>query len=124
MPMKVLFYGGCHAPILCQIFKRHATSVTADSFEFLVNFKIIDSGKPFPYSDAKKYSTVVMSPINNQGQWNTEHLLEFCRSNGIKTVVFPWLQWNGYFPEVEKSGPKSRQGDWRYKKCQSARDYL
>ncbi|RYE40651.1 MAG: hypothetical protein EOP24_40055 [Hyphomicrobiales bacterium] len=45
---------------------------------------------------------VVYSPIRNKGEWNTSHLEERCRQLGIKTVTYPWLQWNGYFTNVAK----------------------
>ncbi|QRM35615.1 WcbI family polysaccharide biosynthesis putative acetyltransferase [Microvirga sp. VF16] len=94
--MKVLFYGGCHAGVLRRAFERFAPE--GHTFDHITNFTLIASRKPFPYDYAATFDAVVYSPIANKGDYNTDRLKAFCEANGIQTVCFPWLQWNGYFP--------------------------
>ncbi len=96
--MRVLFYGGCHAVALEKLFRTSAAS--RHEFSSLQNFELINSGTPFPYEQLTRYDAVVFSPILNKDAWNTDHLVERCAALRIPTVSFPWLQWNGYFPDV------------------------
>jgi hypothetical protein len=96
--MRVFFYGGCHAPVLETLFR--ASAAGPHRFSSLQNFELINAGTPFPYERLTDYDAVVYSPIRNKGEWNTVHLQERCDALRIPTVRFPWLQWNGYFPDV------------------------
>jgi hypothetical protein len=96
--MRVLFYGGCHALALETLFR--ASAAGSHRFSSLQNFELINSGTPFPYERLTSCDAVVYSPVRNKDQWNTSHLQERCDALGIPTVRFPWLQWNGYFPDV------------------------
>jgi hypothetical protein len=96
--MRVLFYGGCHALALETLFRASASG--SHSFSSLQNFELINAGTPFPYERLARYDAVVYSPVRNKDQWNTTHLQERCDALRIPTVRFPWLQWNGYFPDV------------------------
>lgn len=95
--MRVLFYGGCHAVALCNLFRRHAKGT--HQFEAIENYKIIEAGTPFPYDEAASFDAVAYSPIVNKGDWNTIHLQSQLEGK-TKLIRFPWLQWNGYFPDV------------------------
>jgi hypothetical protein len=97
-PLNVLFYGGCHAPALERLFR--AAAIGWHRFASLKNYELINAGKPFPYGRLKGFDAVVYSPIRNKSDWNTSHLVERCAEQGILTLSFPWLQWNGYFPGV------------------------
>jgi hypothetical protein len=96
--MRVLFYGGCHAVALEALFR--ASAVGAHQFSSLQNFELINTGTPFPYERLTDYDAVVYSPVRNKDEWNTVHLQERCDALRIPTIRFPWLQWNGYFPDV------------------------
>lgn len=96
--MNVLFYGGCHAVALSRLFE--ASAVGKHRFSSLQNFELINSGTPFPFDRLPQYDAVVYSPVRNKGEWNTSILKARCDEQGIRTVSFPWLQWNGYFPDV------------------------
>jgi hypothetical protein len=101
--LKVLFYGGCHAVALEGMFRAAATGW--HRFDSLQNFVLINAGTPFPYERLRDFDAVVYSPVRNKDQWNTAHLVDRCKALRIETVSFPWLQWNGYFPDVmELSG--------------------
>lgn len=79
-----------------------ATAIGAHRFANLQNFVLINAGTPFPYERLAQFDAVVYSPIRNKDEWNTDHLVQRCRDQGIATISFPWLQWNGYFPDVMK----------------------
>mgnify|MGYP007051637825 CR=1 FL=1 len=98
--MKVLFYGGCHASALKDIFQRVARG--NHEFSALTNYLIIQEGKPFPYEILPTIDAIVFSPIRNKGAWNTSHLEERCSELNIPYISYPWLQWNGYFPGIRK----------------------
>jgi|GEM_PF-1141576 len=98
--LRLLFYGGCHAAVLRRIFLEFA-EVNLQS-DVIINFQLIPSGKPFPIWNLHNYDVVIFSPILNKEKYNTIHLLEECKRLRIKTVVYPWLQWNGYFPFAKK----------------------
>lgn len=107
--MRVLFYGGCHADVLHKIFSRFCLNEDFSS-SLLVNFVTISEGGDFPYDRLDQHDVVVFNPIMNKGKFNTSHLIEACRARGVKTVSYPWLQWNGYFP-----GSRRLPGiDWVY----------
>jgi hypothetical protein len=110
--MRVLFYGGCHATALRELFKWSA--VGSHQFSSLLNYELINSGTPFPYDTLPSYDWVVFSPVRNKGEWNTDLLKARCDELRIPTVSFPWLQWNGYFPDVgDADRPPHR---WTYKR--------
>lgn len=98
--MRVLIYGGCHAGVLKRVLSRHAAGEHV--FDTLINFQLIRTKTPFPYERLGQYDAVVFSPVLNQGDWNTEYLEAACKTAGIKTVKFPWLQWGGYWPKARK----------------------
>ena len=111
--MHILFYGGCHAVALKKIFQRFAIPSAHHFFTALVNFQLIDAKEPFPYARMDSYDAIVFSPIYNQPGYNTAELMEFCSKRSKKSVPFPWIQWNGYFPSAaKKSG--ARDSGWGY----------
>ncbi|WP_182913792.1 hypothetical protein [Sphingobium terrigena] len=71
------------------------------NFDCLINFDLIRKNKPFPWAKARKYDAIVFSPIQH-ADYRTELLKEFCEKHGIKYISYPWMQWNGYFPEAKK----------------------
>lgn len=109
---RILFYGGCHAATFKGIFARNCPDPDY-AFDCIVNFELIASRAPFPYERLKDYEYVVFSPIENKEDYNTEKLLSACREEGIRTIVYPWLQWNGYFPYIRK-GPFLTTLSWQH----------
>lgn len=97
--MNVLFYGGCHAYVLKNTFESFASE--GHNFDYLINFDLIRNNKPFPWGKARGYDVIVFSPIQH-ADYRTELLKEFCEKHGIKYISYPWMQWNGYFPEAKK----------------------
>lgn len=110
--MRVLFYGGCHAVALRTLFQHSA--IGKHQFTSLQNFELINSGTPFPFDQLPQYDAVAYSPVRNKGEWNTDILRERCAALGVRTVSFPWLQWNGYFPDVANSNHAPHL--WAYQK--------
>lgn len=106
--MKVLFYGGCHAEVLCDIFNKYCT--TDFTGALITNYRLIERGEAFPYESLPDYDAVLFSPILNKGDYNTAHLREACAARQLKTICYPWLQWNGYYPGLRKY---AEQG-WAY----------
>ena len=108
---KVLLYGGCHALVLRDLF----TSIFADKVTatLLVNFDLIRSGRSFPYDQLSDYDVVFYSPIENKGDYNTEHVVEASRAAGVAAFCFPWLEWHAYCPGAIKGDFKNRF-QWRY----------
>lgn len=98
--MNILVYGGCHAGVLRHVLARHATG--EHRVDMLVNFQLIRTNTPFPYERLPRYDWVIFSPVLNREAWNTTHLEAACRTAGVKTLKFPWLQWGGYWPQVRK----------------------
>ena len=96
---KVLFYGGCHANVLRAIFDRYCLYKDV-KFDLIMNYLLIAAGKEFPYEELYKYDMVIYSPISNHGTYNTSNLLKACGDFGVKTLCYPWLQWNGYSDET------------------------
>ena len=94
--MKILFYGGCHAASLKQIFERWVPNVT--KCNSLTNYQLIRTKQPVPYSDFEKYDVIIFNPIRNKEHYNTLYLEEYLSSKRIKYLKYPWIQWNGYFP--------------------------
>ena len=44
-----------------------------------------------------------MNPVFNKGEWNTSHIEDYVkRVGGVKIIKYPWLQWNGYWPDAKK----------------------
>lgn len=110
--MRVLFYGGCHAQVLHQMFDAFA--VGEHEYRHLINFALIASGEPFPYDTLPRFDWVVFSPIMHQPGYNTADLPERCRNLGVRTASYPWLQWNGYFPGVAKGVSPLAGDEWFY----------
>lgn len=110
--MRVLLYGGCHALALKRMFE--VAAIGRHEFTALQNFELINSGTPFPFDRLKEYDAVAYSPVRNKGEWNTAFLQERCEELGVKTVSFPWLQWNGYFPDVTDA--KVAPHTWTYQR--------
>lgn len=111
---KVLFYGGCHAQVMTRLFRAYCGN-PAHSFELLVNFKLIESGQPFPYEHAKTFDVVVFSPINRAG-YGTKDLLPFLDEHKIRHISYPWLAWHGYFPNVGLGNTVAGARQWFYPK--------
>jgi hypothetical protein len=109
--MRILFYGGCHAAIMQHHFKEFVRQPIET--DCLVNFQLIASGREFPYEELPRYKSVVFSPIENKGEYNTDRLVEFCRKAGIQTVSYPWLEWHGYCPTAIK-GDFQGHVEWFY----------
>lgn len=110
--MRVLLYGGCHALALKRLFD--AAAIGKHEFTALQNFELINSGTPFPFDRLRDYDAVAYSPVRNKGEWNTSFLQARCVELGIKAVSFPWLQWNGYFPDVTDANVAPHT--WTYQK--------
>jgi hypothetical protein len=110
--MRVLFYGGCHAAAFRKIFDRFAIGV--EHVDHLTNFRLIRANEPMPYEKIKAagFDWIIFNPIRNKESYNTSHLEEFCRRNGIRFLRFPWLQWEGYFPTMKKAAPSWYSGWW------------
>lgn len=108
--MKILVYGGCHAGAIKKILDGFSQKDI--SVDILVNYTLIASGKPFPYELIKNYDFIIFNPILNKGDYNTVFLEEFCKSNAIRVIKYPWLQWGGYFPNPKKKqwGDKAEWG--------------
>ncbi len=108
--MRVLFYGGCHATVLRQVFTRYATG--AHHFDDIRNYWLIQSGAPFPYEQLSEFDAVVFSPVTRK-EHSTETLLDFCHANGIAAISYPWVQWQALYPHSKK-GPFLGGTSWRY----------
>lgn len=102
--MKVLFYGGCHADILRDLF-RVSASGARHRFESLKNYELIESGTPVPYDYISEFDVVVYSPIARSGEYNTDRLTDFLDRRGIARLSYPWLEWRGYFTGISKKKP-------------------
>lgn len=107
--MRMLFYGGCHADILRDLF-RICTAGTGHRFESIKNFELITAGKPVPYDEISKFDVVIYSPIVREGEYNTNELAAFLDAHKIGRLSYPWLEWRGYFTGVLK---KNNSG-WYY----------
>lgn len=107
--MRVLFYGGCHAMALRRIFEQYVPGVEVDH---ITNYKLIRENVGFPYDHLKRFDWVVFNPILNKEAYNTVHLEAFAKANGVKTLKYPWLQWQGYYPTVRKISPDWYTGYW------------
>ena len=110
--MRVLFYGGCHAQALRQIFDSFAEG--GHEYQQLINFALIGSRQQFPYDTLPSFDWVVFSPIVNQAGYDTATLPERCRDVGARSLCFPWLQWNGYFPGIAKGASPFAVDEWHY----------
>ncbi|RWX78764.1 hypothetical protein EPK99_09245 [Neorhizobium lilium] len=97
--MKIFFYGGCHAQVFARVFREWGS---ADVCDVVVNYELIASNLPFPYERLHNYDAVVFSPINNKDEYNTKYIEDYCNKHGIKSISYPWMQWNGYHPFTEK----------------------
>jgi hypothetical protein len=97
---KILLYGGCHANVLKPLLQR--SLVTRSKIDVIINYEIISRCEPFPDDILNNYDYFIFSPINNKEQWNTDRLKKKCEDCGVSTISFPWLQWNGYFPNITK----------------------
>ena len=104
--MKILFYGGCHAASLKQIFDRYGQGVSISSS--LTNYQLIRKKIPFPYQNISKYDVVIFNPIRNKESYNTLYLEEYLTKKNIPYFKYPWIQWNGYFPEYSNT----KIGQW------------
>jgi hypothetical protein len=116
--LNVLIYGGCHAVALRDLFRSNAPG--SHHFDCLQNYELINSGTPFPYERLPQYDAVVYSPVRNKGEWNTDLLKARCDAIGVKTVSFPWLQFNGYFPDVTDAGVPPHLWTYQYFKHHAA----
>lgn len=99
--LRVLFYGGCHATALRDIFLNYVSDDI--EAEVMTNFQMISKNIPFPYGKVGSYDAVIFSPINREGPYNTGNLLETCREKGVKAISYPWIEWRGYWPGATKS---------------------
>lgn len=104
--MKILFYGGCHAAALKEIFERYGQGVSYSSS--LTNYQLIRENIPFPYENVAKYDVVIFNPIRNKESYNTVYLEEFLSKKNIPYFKYPWIQWNGYFPNYSNT----KIGQW------------
>jgi hypothetical protein len=98
--MKILFYGGCHGSALRRIAEQFDTG--AHQLDHLTNFVMIQRGEPFPYDYAAGFDLIIFSPILKKGDWNTDRLEAFCETRKIAFIKYPWIEWSGYFPGMEK----------------------
>src|SRR4051812_46543726 len=89
---RILFYGGCHAGSLAQIFRQFSLDNTV-YFDSITNFEIIANKIKFPYEDIGRWSAVVFSPITSYPGYETVRLLEACKQAGVLAVSYPWLEW-------------------------------
>ncbi len=108
---KVLLYGGCHALVLRDLLAAYFGDAVEATL--LVNFDLIGSGQPFPYERLSQFDVVLYSPIENKGEYNTNHLVEACRAKRVEAFCYPWLEWHGYCPGATKSTFKNRF-QWHY----------
>ncbi|KAB2755183.1 hypothetical protein F9K98_24945 [Brucella anthropi] len=97
---KILIYGGCHARILQRLLSR--ALIGKATIDVIINYEIIEEGIPFPKYRIPDYDHFIFSPIVNKEEWNTDDIVNVCRKKGVNTISYPWLQWNGYFPGVQK----------------------
>ena len=108
--MRILFYGGCHAAAFRRLFERYGVGI--EKIDHLTNFRLIREGLRFPYDSLKAFDWIIFNPILNKGHYNTSHLEDYCRSNGIKFLRYPWLQWEGYYPTARRNCPEWYAGWW------------
>lgn len=100
--MRVFFFGGCHGATFHQIFNRFCLDEEFQS-KAVLNYKLIEERRPFPFEELEKdYDALVMNPILHHEEYNTDRLVEFCSGRGIRVISYPWLQWNGYFPQIAR----------------------
>jgi Polysaccharide biosynthesis enzyme WcbI len=98
--MRILIYGGCHASAFKRILDRYALGDI--EVDMLVNFRLVAEKKPFPYEILGNYDLVIFNPILNKAELNTIHLENACKQRNIKYYKYPWLQWEGYWPQARK----------------------
>ena len=108
--MKDMFYGGCHAGILRRVFSRHAEG--SHDFSVVRNFELIKSGQSFPFDALAESDAIVFSPVR-RAEYSTAVIQEFCAARGIKTISYPWMQWQALYP-FSKKGPFLGGTSWRY----------
>lgn len=100
--MKLLVYGGCHALIIKRLIDALGPPGRHD-VDLLINFQVVASGEPFPYARLRDYDTVIYSPIQNKGDYNTVFLDAACAEAGVPALRFPWLEWHGHAPGADKA---------------------
>lgn len=105
--MKLIIYGGCHANHLAGFIKRLAKDEV--EIETIINFRLIQSGEPFPLERLGSAYGFICSPVNNKPGYNTKEIVEHCRQNSIRTYTYPWLRFDGYFPLIKRV-----MNGWRY----------
>jgi hypothetical protein len=92
---RVKIYGGCHATVISDFLGYIGFSNTETS----TNYQLISEGNPIkPEVFLDQVDLFIFSPVLNKPGFNTEPLEKYAISNGIKTISYPWLQWNGYHP--------------------------
>lgn len=117
--MKIAFYGGCHSEIICRIFVKFSKLKEKDC-KYFKNYELIAEGFPINSKTFEQFDTIVMSPIFNHGEYNTDILVEDLKRNGKKVVIYPWLQWNGYFPNITPRAKCYGSSRWRYEPLNQA----
>ena len=110
--MKFIIYGGCHANHIGNALKEKIVQKENVDIKTIINFQLIKSKKAFPWQDINDIDGFICSPVNNKKGYNTKEILEYCRSRKIKTFVYPWLRFDGYFPFIKRV-----MNGWKYNIC-------
>lgn len=110
--MKILVYGGCHAQVISDFLSLSPALEVAT----VVNYQIIQSQIPFPYTseELSSFDRFIYSPVLNKPGYNSSEL--FSSVSRSSSFVYPWLQWNGYFPFTTKSTPFRKDYNWWWDK--------
>ena len=110
--MKLIIYGGCHANHIANFIKGKIANNENINIKTIINFQLITSKKPFPWKDLEGIDGFICSPVNNKKGYNTKEILQYCVNRDIKTFVYPWLRFDGYFPFIKRV-----MNGWKYNIC-------
>jgi hypothetical protein len=93
--IRATIYAGCHGGLI-EAYLRHMGFCNV---RYEVNFELIEKGLPLePSAFLAETDLFIYSPVLNHEGFNTAELAAYCNSNGITTLSFPWIQWNGLHP--------------------------
>lgn len=110
---KILIYAGCHGKIISDFLSLDKNI----NISFIQNWEYIRDGIPFPLSELKKCDVFIYSPIYNKDNYNTDKILNEISDFHIKSISFPWLQWNGYFPFYKQHGGLISNNSYQWWYC-------
>ena len=108
--MRILVYGGCHAAVLQRVLANYGPSDV--DVQLITNFRLIASGKPFPFEAVDESDMVILNPILNRPEYDTKLVEARCDARGIPYFNYTWLQWNGYHPGFAQVRSDVYNGWW------------